>query len=263
MHQCLPPEHQALHGRRLVLHACHDCSSAQSLCLRSVAVQSINLLLPACGGRSAAAATRLFRSLLARSGMEVLAPTASPSGGVACVSGVTVQMPTAAAVNRALYCGFAQVCTELAIWLRLDTVTPQRDVCAFYCLWSTQGSCLARRAAALSAYTHSCPNWRTPQPRVCFRMLTTACRVMLAACNRPPATSRVHRAPMSTCTPTTSATRRQAASACRCGITTPTTLTLPKVPRMPSASTRCAHRTLCRPRVAGNTFPQHQMLYSC
>ena len=77
-------------------------------------MQPIDVLLPACGGPSAAAATRLFQSLLARTSIDMSAPTAGANGGVACVSGVTAQLPTAAAINRALYCGFSQVRTALA-----------------------------------------------------------------------------------------------------------------------------------------------------
>ena len=73
-------------------------------------MQPVEILLPACGGPTAAAAIRLFQAFMGRVGADAAVAT--------CVTAVATQHSTAVAINRALYCGFPQVSSStLAIQL--------------------------------------------------------------------------------------------------------------------------------------------------
>ena len=71
--------------------------------------QVVDVMMPACNGQGAAAAVRLLQLLLGRMGGNTTAAALDMGGTATCVPAVAVQQPTAAAINRALYCGFPQV----------------------------------------------------------------------------------------------------------------------------------------------------------
>jgi hypothetical protein len=69
----------------------------------------VDVLLPACNGQSAAATVRLLQLLMGRMGGNATAAAVDVGGEATCVSTVAAQLPTAAAINSELYCGFPQV----------------------------------------------------------------------------------------------------------------------------------------------------------
>ena len=176
-----------------------------SLTSLALSVQVVDVLLPACNGQSAAAAVRLLQLLVGRMGGNATAAAVDVGGEATCVPAAAVQLPTAAAINSDLFCGFPQVLIK-SMATSLDTMQqhvaqsvnpflqpPRRN---------THGRLHVSQHVALD-----------------IKKLSGDCVLYI----RRSATRLCPQRRTATCTRTTSATQLGAASACQCGTTTRTT----------------------------------------